>query len=212
VVVLFTRDLRVHDHPALSAACTSARMVVPLFVVDPSITDLPTASANRLSFLFESLTDLRASLIRRGADLYVRRGDVLSEAMKVVAQTGATALVASGYVSRIARGRQQRFERACRLQRCRFELFPGVTVVPPGEVVPAGKVHYAGFTPYWNGWREAPRRVPVRRILAEYAGGHDDMAGEGTSRLSAQLHFGCPARAGTACRRSRAVRAIAVLA
>ncbi len=239
MVVLFTRDLRVHDHPALSAACTSARTVVPLFVVDPSITDLPTASVNRLSFLFESLTDLRASLIRRGADLYVRRGDVVSEAMKVVAQTGATALLASGDVSRIARGRQQRLERASRLQRCRFELFPGVTVVPPGEVVPAGKDHYAIFTPYWNGWREAPRRVPVpaprlihgplglaagripstsalasrplsanrprggesvgraraatfvRRILAEYAGGHDDMAGDRTSRLSAHLHFGC---------------------
>ena len=34
-VVLFTRDLRVRDHPALSAAAADGP-VVPLFVVDPS--------------------------------------------------------------------------------------------------------------------------------------------------------------------------------
>ncbi len=166
-MVLFTRDLRVRDHPALSAACTSARTVVPLFVVDPSITDLPAASANRLTFLIESLADLRTSLRRRGADLYVRCGDVPTEAMKVVAQTGASALLASEDVSRIARGRQQRLERACRVQRCRLELFPGMTVVAPGEVVPSGRDHYAVFTPYWNRWREGPRRTAApapRRI------------------------------------------------
>jgi deoxyribodipyrimidine photo-lyase len=239
VVVLLTRDLRLHDHPALSAACASARTVVPLFVVDPSITDLPVASANRLAFLLESLADLRGSLRSRGADLYVRRGDIVSEAMKVVTQTGASAIVASEDVSRTARWRQQRLERTCRVQRCGFELFPGVTVVPPGDVTPAGRDHYAVFTPYWNRWRQVPRRtalpaprrirVPrglasgriprvttlapaplspdlprggesagrartstfVRGLLPGYAGAHDDMAGDRTSRLSAYLHFGC---------------------
>jgi deoxyribodipyrimidine photo-lyase len=166
-VVLFTRDLRLHDHPALSAACSSARTVVPLFVVDPSIAGLPVASANRLAFLVESLADLRASLRSRGSDLYVRRGDVVNEVMRVVQLTGASTVMASEDVSRAARGRQEGLERACRRQRCRFELFPGVTVVPPGDVVPAGKDHYAVFTPYWNRWRQVPRRTTAplpRRI------------------------------------------------
>lgn len=158
-MVLFTRDLRLHDHPALSAACGSSRTIVPLFVLDPSMTDLPVASANRLAFLVESLTDLRRTLRSRDADLYVRRGAVVQEVMRVMAQTGATTLMASEDVSRAARVRQERLEDACRRQRCRFELFPGVTVVPPGDVVPAGKDHYAVFTPYWNRWRQAPRRA-----------------------------------------------------
>jgi len=33
-IVLYTRDLRVHDNPALAGACARARQVVPLFVVD----------------------------------------------------------------------------------------------------------------------------------------------------------------------------------
>ena len=145
-VVLFTRDLRLHDHPALSAACGSARTVVPLFVVDPSITDLPVASANRLAFLVESLADLRAALRSRDAELYVRRGAVVREAMQVMAQTGATTLMVSEDVSRTARVRQKGLEAACRRQRCRFELFPGVTVVParrggPGRQGPLRGLH-----------------------------------------------------------------------
>jgi deoxyribodipyrimidine photo-lyase len=157
-VVLFTRDLRVHDHPALVAACASADTVVPLFVVDPAIADIPVASANRWAFLCESLADLRASLIRRGADLYVRRGDAVDETMRIMERTGASTLLVTEDASSIARARQQRLERACRRQRHRFELFPGVTVVPPGEMTPEGKDHYAVFTPYWRRWREVPRR------------------------------------------------------
>ena len=36
-VVLFTRDLRVHDHPALSAAVERAERIVPLFVLDDAV-------------------------------------------------------------------------------------------------------------------------------------------------------------------------------
>ena len=46
-IVVFTRDLRLHDNPALHQAYIRARQVVPLFVVDPA---LGTRSANRARF------------------------------------------------------------------------------------------------------------------------------------------------------------------
>jgi deoxyribodipyrimidine photolyase len=36
-IVVFTRDLRVHDNPALATAVARARQVVPLFVVGPAL-------------------------------------------------------------------------------------------------------------------------------------------------------------------------------
>jgi deoxyribodipyrimidine photo-lyase len=45
-LVLFTRDLRVHDHPALAAAAREGA-VLPLFVLDPR---LLRRSPNRSSF------------------------------------------------------------------------------------------------------------------------------------------------------------------
>ena len=72
-IVVFTRDLRLHDNPALHLACARARQVVPLFVADPAL-DATKRSPNRARFLAESLADLRTSLRERGADL-ARRFD-----------------------------------------------------------------------------------------------------------------------------------------
>lgn len=48
--MLLTRDLRVHDHPALAEACARARSVVPLFVLDTAI-----RGHHRQGFLAEAL-------------------------------------------------------------------------------------------------------------------------------------------------------------
>lgn len=45
-VVLFNRDLRLSDHPALDAAVTTAKRIVPLFVPDDTI--LQRAAPNRV--------------------------------------------------------------------------------------------------------------------------------------------------------------------
>jgi deoxyribodipyrimidine photolyase len=61
-VVLFTRDLRVHDQPALAEAAKVAERVVPLFVLDEAMIESGFAGPNRLRFLLESLRDLDGSL------------------------------------------------------------------------------------------------------------------------------------------------------
>ncbi|HJU48305.1 MAG TPA: deoxyribodipyrimidine photo-lyase, partial [Gaiellaceae bacterium] len=58
-VVLFTRDLRLHDNPALAAALEAAEHVVPLFVHDDAIGRTRYGrAANRRTFLAEALVDL----------------------------------------------------------------------------------------------------------------------------------------------------------
>ena len=48
-VVLFTRDLRVHDQPALAAATRAAERVLPLFVLDDGLTGSPNRTASSSS-------------------------------------------------------------------------------------------------------------------------------------------------------------------
>nr|WP_328794442.1 deoxyribodipyrimidine photo-lyase [Herbidospora solisilvae] len=222
IIVLFNRDLRITDHPALHQACQDARQVVPLFVIDPAI-----PPRGRAGFLAECLEDLRRSLRERGADLMVRRGDVVEETMKVAAATGATAIYASGDVTARARKREGRFAR----ENIGFQTFPGITIVPPAQLRPATGDHYRVFTPFYRAWSEIrwrplvetpetismpevrpgdippPRRRPhlpggerevrrrldlwLRHCLRDYADGHDDLAGDHTSRLSPYLRFGC---------------------
>jgi deoxyribodipyrimidine photo-lyase len=80
-VVWFKRDLRVHDHAALAAACASGEPVLPLYILEPALWQQPELSGRQFAFLLESLHDLDAALQRRGARLVLRVGaaqDVLA--------------------------------------------------------------------------------------------------------------------------------------
>ena len=153
-IVVFTRDLRLHDNPALHQACVRARQVVPLFVADPAI----AAPPNRARFLAESLADLRASLRERGADLILRRGDPAAEVIRLAGAVHATAVYIADDVSHYATTRRLKLERECARHRIELTLTPGLTVVPPAELRPAGGGHYRVFTPYWRAWRAAAWR------------------------------------------------------
>ncbi|MGH3095241.1 MAG: deoxyribodipyrimidine photo-lyase, partial [Streptosporangiales bacterium] len=71
-LVVFTRDLRVHDNPGLAAAAAGHEYVVPVFVEDDAITGSRFAAPGRARFLAECLSDLDDSLRRLGARLVVR--------------------------------------------------------------------------------------------------------------------------------------------
>jgi len=230
-VVLFTRDLRVHDNPALAGGCARARQVVPLFVVDPALAVPP----NRARFLAESVAALREELRGLGGDLVIREGDPVAETIRAATGARAQAVFVAGDVSRYAARREQRLAAECERHRMALAVTAGHQVVPAGELQPGGGGHYRVFTPYWRAWSAAtwrrqhatpaavrvpagidPGRLPARgtgasRDLAPggeraakerarawldgplkgYAGQHDALAADETSRLSAYLRFGC---------------------
>lgn len=237
-LVLFNRDLRVRDHPALAAAAKAER-TVPLFVLDERLLGSRFAAPNRVAFMLEALRDLDAALQKRGGRLFVRRGDPVREAVAVARECGASQLHVSADWSAYARAREERLARACAEERIEFVAHPGVTVVTPGAVTPAGGDHFKVFTPYHRAWsalpmrepasnprkltvpaklragrlpkleslvsdRPSPQRLPggeskgrkrmrafLRDGLGGYEEGHDDLPGDGTSRLSAYIRWGC---------------------
>jgi len=156
--VLFNRDLRVHDNPALRAAGEADR-TVPLFVLDDRL--LRAAAPNRVAFMHEALADLGESLRAVGGRLFLRRGDPVAVALAVARECGASELHVSADHSRYARRRERELARACAAEGIAFEAHPGVTVVPPGAVTPAGGDHFKVFTPYHRAWAELPWRRPL---------------------------------------------------
>ncbi|MEV7521864.1 deoxyribodipyrimidine photo-lyase [Streptomyces sp. NPDC091371] len=161
-VVLFTSDLRLHDHRPLRAALESAPQVVPLFVRDPAVDRAGFAAPNRLAFLADCLADLDAGLRDRGGRLVVRHGDTAAEVCAVAREADADEVHTAAGCSGFARGREQRLRRALESDGRRLYVHDGVvTVLPAGEVTPGGSDHFALFTPYYRRWSAEPPRSPV---------------------------------------------------
>ncbi|MFJ8980644.1 cryptochrome/photolyase family protein [Streptomyces sp. NPDC102282] len=162
-VVLFTSDLRIHDHPPLHAALAAADEVVPLFVLDDAVVAAGFGAPNRRAFLADCLRDLDAGLRERGGRLVVREGDVVAETGRIVAETGATTLHMAAGVSSFAQRREERLREALGSTGCRLSVHDAViTAVAPGAVVPSGadRDHFAVFTPYFRRWSEEGLRRP----------------------------------------------------
>lgn len=137
-VVLFTSDLRTHDHPPLHAAVAAADEVVPLFVRDPGIREAGFAVPNRDAFLADCLADLDASLRGLGGRLVLRSGPVAPEVCAVAAESGATQVYMAAGVTGYAHCRERRLRDALRRQGVTLRVYEGVvTAVAPGAVTPA---------------------------------------------------------------------------
>ncbi|MGX1372218.1 deoxyribodipyrimidine photo-lyase [Streptomyces canus] len=161
-VVLFTCDLRLHDHPPLAAALDGTEQVVPLFVRDRAVDAAGFAAPNRLAFLADCLRDLDAGLRERGGRLVLRSGDLVDQVRKVAAEADADEVHMTSDVSAHAHRREERLRRALEAEGVRLHVHDTVTTaVAPGAVVPASSDHFAVFTPYFRRWSEERLRDPL---------------------------------------------------
>ena len=240
-IVWLRRDLRLHDHPAFRAAIADNERLVPCFCFDDRLVGGRHASGPRTQFLLECLADLDRSLRARGSGLVLRYGSPKRELPALARRSGATEIHVTDDVSRFARRRDKRVERALGDQRVPLIRHPGLAAVEDlaGITTKAG-TPYTVFSPFERAWLDAPRRelhsVPrslpalpsrlrkgrlpglrslglrqdvedpapggeseARRRLSfflrdgvnRYATGRDSLGGDGTSRLSPYLRFGC---------------------
>ena len=161
-MALFTRDLRVHDNPALAAAAAGASAVVPAFVIDDAIITRFRAHASRLAFLIDSLADLDSSLRDRGGALIVRRGDWVPAVIGAAKEAGASVIHVADDYSGYAQRRLARLETAAAAERIEVRRHPGVTLAEPGALAPAS----------------GPGLPGVRPVLPALADGADAAAGD----------------------------------
>lgn len=170
-VVWFTRDLRIHDNPALHHAVQNHEHVVPVFVFDDAVAASPLNRPNSTSFLLDSLRDLDKGLRTIGAALVVRRGSMPGEIVRLARETNAETVYASADATAHAQRRIEVLAAELGAENRVLRLFDALTVVQPGSCLPAGKDHAAVFTPYWRKWEKVDKRAvlpaPSRLRLPE---------------------------------------------
>ena len=88
-IVWFRRDLRLHDHPALTAAAAECEDVLPLFVFDEPLLAAHTFGAACVSFMLGSLEELAERLAKRGSPLQWHRGIPVDVVVRVAREWNA---------------------------------------------------------------------------------------------------------------------------
>jgi deoxyribodipyrimidine photo-lyase len=158
--VWFRRDLRVADHPALSAAAARADRVVGVFCLDDRLLTAGRASGPRTQFMLECLADLDRSLRDRGSCLVIRRGVPEREIVAVAETVGAGEIHFTRDATPYARARGRRVAAACAAAGIGLVGHPGLWAVDdPALVVSGGGTPYQVFTPFHRRWLAEPRRA-----------------------------------------------------
>jgi deoxyribodipyrimidine photo-lyase len=163
----FTRDLRVHDHPALHAALESHDRVIPVFCLDDRLLHGRHASGPRTQFMLECLADLDRTLRARGSALLVRRGPPERELPNLAGEVGASAVYCTADTTPFARARAHRVRSALAATGATLREQPGLHAIDDLTELTSGRRPYTVFSPFYRAWLRVPRRnvlAPPRRL------------------------------------------------
>ena len=152
-LVWFRRDLRDHDHAALSAALAGAKKVYCVFVFDTQIlAALPARRDRRVHFIRESLCELDAALRQRGGGLIVRHGQAAEEIPALALALGVSAVYANRDYEPAAKARDDAV--AARLADAGIDFldFKDQAIFDRGDVLTQAGRPFSVFTPYKNAW------------------------------------------------------------
>ena len=160
-IVWFRRDLRLHDHPALTRAIALGDRVVPVFVFDERLLAGRWRSANRTWFLLEAVRALSADLAERGAPLIVRIGDPRIVVPGLARAVGATSIEVSRDLGPYGRARDRVVVAALAEQGIAFHAHRGAVIHEPEEVRTLAGGPFTVYSPYRRAWD----RLPLRSIV-----------------------------------------------
>lgn len=152
-LVWFRRDLRDHDHAALSAALTEAEQVYCIFVFDTEILDaLPSRRDRRVHFIQESLIELDAALRARGGGLIVRHGRASKEIQKLAHELGVSTVFANRDYEPAAKQRDAEVSASLASTSIDFRCLKDQSIFDGDEVLTQAGKPFSVFTPYKNAW------------------------------------------------------------
>ena len=166
-LLLFRRDLRLADNPALQAALDSADAVLPVYIHDPEVDWTPGAASNW--WLHHSLLALDATLRERRSALIVRAGDTLSELRALIDATSADAVHWNRCYEPAAIARDKTLKAALRDAGLRVESHNSALMMEPWTLATDNGDPYRVFSPFarrfnahWQPSRmtEAPATIP----------------------------------------------------
>lgn len=151
-VFWFRRDLRLHDNHGLYEALTSDYDVLPLFIFDTNILDeLPKDDA-RVTFIHDTLSQIKKELKQLGSDLIVKYGDPITIWKQLIESDDIDQVYTNHDYEPYAKERDDALRQLLEVKNIGFHTYKDHVLFENDEVLTGAGGIYTVFTPYKRKW------------------------------------------------------------
>ncbi|KMW57093.1 Deoxyribodipyrimidine photolyase [Candidatus Rhodobacter oscarellae] len=161
ILVWIRRDLRLHDHAALSAAAQSGRPVLPVFLCDEALEGLGTAAKWRFG---AGVGAFAQSLEAIGSRLILRRRPCLEGLSDLIQETGADTVYWQRSYDPEQQARDAKVKAALRQRGVQVKSFAGHLLFEPWTVETKTGGPYKVYSPFWRAVKDRGVATPPPAI------------------------------------------------
>lgn len=154
VVFWFRRDLRFIDNTALLNAFKTGYKVLPVFIIDPNITDELQKNDPRISFIYSKLYELNNQLRPFSSGIKILKNTPVEAFRQLLDSFQIKAVFANNDYEPYAIHRDLQVSKLLNEYQIPFNLYKDQVIFEKHEIVKADGSPYIVFTPYKNKWLE----------------------------------------------------------
>lgn len=153
IILWFRRDLRLNDNPALDAAVSVGRPIIPLYILDDDDAGEWAPGAASRWWLHGSLSALASAIASLGNLLILRAGSAASIIEEIQSETGATSVYWNRRYEPWATRRDELIKTALKEKGVEARSFNAGLLREPWNVTTKSGEPYKVFTPFWKALR-----------------------------------------------------------
>ena len=167
-LLLFRRDLRLHDNRALLAAAQAGEPTLAAFILDPALTGRWRQAEKRMEFLTGALLALDEALQKAGGRLHILPGEPAAVLGRLLEQGRFARVLVNRDYTPYALRRDAALARVAARQGVAFEAHGDQLLHEPEALLKADGRPYTVFTPYYRQASQAPVPKPAGQPQLAY--------------------------------------------
>lgn len=182
IILWLRNDLRLADHPALSAAIATGAPVVPVFILDNNADKPWPRGGASLWWLHHSLARLAECYSDIGGRLILRRGDTIEHLASIARHCGAEAIYFTRSYEPAGIALEKKVKAQFEASGLTLKRFGGTLLREPEELRTKDAQPFKVYTPFWRALSSewSPARAlpaPTHLLTPKARNASDDLEG-----------------------------------